>query len=389
MKELLDFLFSNIISVPLILLSWIVPKEKGLILLTSERGIKFKDNPKYFYLYLIREEKLNPFWVTKSRRTYNRLRAQNMPVSYIYSFKHFFLVLRAEFIVCDTTRDGVLYDSLFWYLGRFRNIMTWHGAGVKKIGLQGDKYRRGKFSPRAKIVYYIQKRRYRKYALILASSEADKQRKVESFRNKNVKILGFPRNDYLLQKARTKKEKRCRKVLYAPTFRESKRAPNPFSVGFLEESNRIFKDNSIKFLIKRHPYDTRPFLDKKYSHIKDITYKAPDIQDILPSTDILITDYSSVATDFVLLSRPLIFYIYDKNWYISHCRSFYYDFFSTAPGPFIENENELCNYIVANQWFFAKEYQQRYKDFTDKFHKYKDNNSSERLFKELMKSNED
>jgi CDP-glycerol glycerophosphotransferase (TagB/SpsB family) len=56
-KKTCEEIFANLISIPLILLSWIVPKKRRLILLTSSDGTEFKDNPKYFYLYLLRNKK--------------------------------------------------------------------------------------------------------------------------------------------------------------------------------------------------------------------------------------------------------------------------------------------------------------------------------------------
>jgi len=88
--NLLVVLVSNLISVPLILFSWIVPKKKGLILLTSSDGLKFKDNPKYLYLYILANaEKLKPYWVTKNRVLYSEMKREGVPSTYLYSHHKF------------------------------------------------------------------------------------------------------------------------------------------------------------------------------------------------------------------------------------------------------------------------------------------------------------
>ena len=50
---------------------------------------------------------------------------------------------------------------------------------------------------------------------------------------------------------------------------------------------------------------------KKYSNIIDVSDEIEDIQEILPSNDILIVDYSSIIFDFILLNRPVIFFPFD------------------------------------------------------------------------------
>lgn len=390
MIKLFEIIISNIISIPLILLSWVIPKKKGLILLTSSDGTKFKDNPKYFYLYLLKKRKtVKPYWVTKNKGLFKQLKIENKSALYLYSLKHFISVIKAEYIVCDDTRNAILYDSYFWFLGRFKNVLTWHGTGFKKIGLLDDKYLRHKNSLKYKIMYFIQKNRYKSYFLILATSKADKLRKINCFNNEKVKILGYPRNDYLINRIKNEKDSKQLKILYAPTFRESfiesRFKSEPFSKDFLENLNTKLKKKKMYFLIKKHPKDKRCILKKKYSNIKDISNMYQDIHIILPEIDILISDYSSIITDFGLTNRPIIYYIYDKKHYLSNCRSFYYDYFKICPGPFVNNEEELLNHIFNLSWFKKNEYNEEYEKFVKTFHKYKTSTSSEQLLNFLKK----
>src|ERR1051326_9299727 len=50
---------------------------------------------------------------------------------------------------------------------------------------------------------------------------------------------------------------------------------------------------------------------------------APDINVLLPPTDILITDSSSVFYDFLLLDRPIIFAPFDLTTYLTEDRELY------------------------------------------------------------------
>ena len=69
-----------------------------------------------------------------------------------------------------------------------------------------------------------------------------------------------------------------------------------------------------------------------------------DMNDLLISTDILITDYSSVIFDYSLLNRPILFYAYDLEEYIAE-RDFYYSYKEFVPGPILETNEELFSKI--------------------------------------------
>lgn len=387
--KIIKIVFDNAISVPLIILSWLVPKKRGLVVLTSSDGLKFKDNPKYLYLYLLNNNIFTPCWSAAGRTLYKELKEKGMPVSYIYSIKHFLLALRAEFIVCDDTRNAALYDSLFWFLGRFKNILLWHGTGFKNIGLLDDKYIRRDNFLRSILTFFIQKNRYKRYHLITAGSEIDRERKVECFKNSNVYITGSPRNDLFFAGGNRgndlKKshgiEKYNKIILYAPTYREN----NLFSLftdAFWKSLQNLFEDRNYVFLIKKHSYD-KSLKVPRFDNIMDITFDVRDVQEILFSADILISDYSSIVTDFALTGKPVIFYTCDFEEYTENCRGFYFDLEEVLPGPFAENENILLEYITDLNWFYDKEYQGRYQKFIDNFHTYRDGLSSERIVKLL------
>ena len=50
-----------------------------------------------------------------------------------------------------------------------------------------------------------------------------------------------------------------------------------------------------------------------------------DMSDLMVISDMLITDYSSCAGDFILLKRPVILYQPDRDDYIKEDRKFYFD----------------------------------------------------------------
>ena len=45
---------------------------------------------------------------------------------------------------------------------------------------------------------------------------------------------------------------------------------------------------------------------------------------------------------------------FDKDWYLSKDRGFYFDYEKTAPGPIVENMQDLIDCMKNEQWEFEK-----------------------------------
>ena len=67
----------------------------------------------------------------------------------------------------------------------------------------------------------------------------------------------------------------------------------------------------------------------------------PDASDLLPISDILITDYSSLFYQYAPLNRLIVFYPYDYEEYIKLRGGFYLDYEKELPGPICKTEDEL------------------------------------------------
>lgn len=72
--------------------------------------------------------------------------------------------------------------------------------------------------------------------------------------------------------------------------------------------------------------------------------KVLDIDELLMIADICITDYSSVAFEFAIMERPIIFFTYDLEEYIKE-RGLYFDFEKDAPGPLCRDTESIIDYI--------------------------------------------
>ena len=75
--------------------------------------------------------------------------------------------------------------------------------------------------------------------------------------------------------------------------------------------------------------------------------KNTDPYPILGLTDILITDYSSVFIDYLLLDRYIIFFPYDLDRYIKSERELYYNYEDITPGIKVYEYEELEKVLKA------------------------------------------
>ena len=232
-------------------------------------------------------------------------------------------------------------------------IQLWHGVGMfKKCG-----YSRIDESKRSKKVYNS----YRNYTYVTIASEEQRWTFEESMNLPKgtdiIKPIGIARTDVLYDKSHRKEVLDIlyklypgingRKViLYAPTFRgivADAKAPDKldlFSMSQLSDKYvLIIKHHG---LVREYPSIPSELLG---SFAFDLSKsKELGIDDLLAISDICITDYSSIAFEFAIMERPIIFFAYDKDDYIDK-RGLYYGYEDITPGPIVKTTKEIVDYI--------------------------------------------
>ena len=93
--------------------------------------------------------------------------------------------------------------------------------------------------------------------------------------------------------------------------------------------NEILKKHNTYLFVKLHATQNLSVIKniKDYSNIKVLKYKNTydyNLYDILPYSDLLISDYTSTYFDWLVLNKPAIFYWYDFEKYKS-TRGFSWD----------------------------------------------------------------
>lgn len=286
---------------------------------------------------------------------------------------------RAKIIFVDTT------DRTLGY-GRFRFVQLWHGAGFKYVGILWEK--EGKSSGKRREIY---KDIYNRCLLVAATSESNRIIQNRSFLTYKAAVTGYPRNDVFFEndangqelKAMCNLDQFSKIITYAPTFRDQE-TQRPFSQEFWKNLNDLLRTKNEVFLITKHPFDRTLEVPNGFSNIKEVTEIIPDTQELLMITDVLITDYSSIATDFAITNRPILIYAYDFEEYIKTCRGMAYNLEEILPKPFVKTEEGLFKALENRDWTDCPEVKESYRNFKKMFHFYFDGHSSRRIMEKVV-----
>lgn len=280
------------------------------------------------------------------------------------------------------------------------HIELWHGFPAKKMALMDPRERRIEYKP----------------DLICVHSSLDRIAMNACFglTIDRYVITGAPRNDYLftesgrrnLEKVFSTSLDTVKTVLFAPTFRvgyknyiEGDRQIHARNIfGFKMFSYESFlsflQNNNIILFVKLHPFEERilreQFKDLRTEAVRFIDSQllkeaGMDLYKLLNGFDLLITDYSSIYFDWLLLDRPVIFVPVD---YKEYCETRGgpllepFDFW--APGPKCTDQLNLENEILrclSNESYYEKER----KMIRDLVHQYKDGRSTDRVIELIEK----
>lgn len=137
--------------------------------------------------------------------------------------------------------------------------------------------------------------------------------------------------------------------------------------------------------MKLHPYQAElPVFQRHYDNIlvlrnKDLETENLQLYQVIPYSDALITDYSSIATDYLLLDKPIIFTLDDYEEYAASRGAFFPENAKDyMKGYHIYNVDDLekaLRDIAVGKDIYKEE---REKIFPE-YHAYKDGNSARRV----------
>ena len=207
--------------------------------------------------------------------------------------------------------------------GRQYYIQTWHGdRAIKKIGYDENKPSQRRLEEKCS-------------RITTASTFGEKMyRTAFAYRGEYIKA-GSPRNDLLVandpaERARIRRgldiPEEIGLLLYAPTYREKKEMiPREVQMDLGRTLDCLEKKTgrTWKCLFRAHYLSAGIDLEAVKGRTVDVT-GYPDMTELLLAADMVLTDYSSCALDFIVMDRPALFYIPDWDDYVA-TRGVYFD----------------------------------------------------------------
>lgn len=247
-----------------------------------------------------------------------------------------------------------------------RVIQLWHGAGILK---------KFAYDTNEDIPQYYRGHMYANYDLVTVSSSCCVKVYEDAMRlNKGIVVpTGISRtdnffdNDFLneckqqfIKKYPDAKNKKI--ILWAPTFRGNAAFPHIVGKEIVDElESTLGKEYLI--ITKAHPH-----IDN-WGIVSNCDIAS---ERLLPVVDILITDYSTIIFEFMLLKKPIILFVPDYYNFIKE-RGFYIDF-KSIPGLWAETKEELIAAIKG-----VRNSSDDYKKFIGRYMEACDGNSTKRI----------
>lgn len=364
------------------------------------RGTDFADNSRALFEYMLSKrlnDKYKLVWLVKD------------PKEFIDKYKIYHNV---RFISFDAaiSEDKSIRDEYYEmiYLAKYffvtesrvfaRNrredqicVQLWHG--------QGFKTRVAKSRDEKAYEYMVVTSGY--YGLIHAESFG--------LRPDQMIVTGSPKEDYLYHPIPRWKERFCipeasKYIFWLPTFRTPSSSgfqhmkefvihqetglPIMESVEMIQQLNDELKKRDTMLIVKLHPYQKRSAIAKwRLSNIylleiDSMVREDVQINQLLGHSDALISDYSSVAVDYMLLDRPIAFTMDDYKQYQENRGFHWSNIRDYLPGEELYTYSDFVQFIdhISQGKDLLKEKRRKLNLL---FHNFDDGNNSDRLIKTL------
>ena len=384
-QKILFFLWSTFGRLIFNILDWAVPKRRKLVIFAGCNGDAYRDNSRYLFEYALENTDLDAYWCTSNKSVFRELSLKfDGRVISGRSLFQLWIFLRASTVFVSHGE----FDVNRFFLSRYKLVIAlWHGIPMKKIGWSredGEKFWR---------------RQTRHFDRVVLCSDYEKSIVKEIFKinEEDFLVSGYPRNDHLLSLDNSLlpnfKWLAETTILYAPTYRWDGNGSDGLSeIGIsFEELEDFLQKNNSRIIIRSHNLDSPSSTSEEQKKESRIIIggfdEFPDINDLLPFVDVLITDFSSIFHDFNLLDRPMIFFPFDLQEY------------SLEPGLLYEYEENIPGPIVLDKESFFKtlsecinnpeDWGEKRRIIRDKFHHFQDGKACQRILQSIFNKQED
>ena len=264
----------------------------------------FRDNVKALYDYLIENEFNKKYKIVCATNDYAKfVQTQPQNVTFKKKWNGFVDYFSAGYVFYCFGRIPILP-------GKNQNVVQlWHGSPLKAASQKMlDSYSADKLF----------------FTHIIASSDffVSVLSQWFTFPKEKIAVCGQPRNDLLFTNTHYDFGTYEKLIVWLPTFRNSAQMGNDSSqkqvIPIFQESdfaelNEFLKSKQVKIIVKLHPVqniDTYNTVDLEHFVLlsnDEFMRRKMDLYRLCSQADAMITDYSSIYFDYLLLNRPIGF----------------------------------------------------------------------------------
>lgn len=385
------------------LLGGFIPRRKNRWIFGSHSNA-FSDNSKHLYIHIVENHpEIDAIWITANPKIRDSIRASGGKALSRWSLKGLMACLTGQYWFVS-----VYVTDINFYCSRNAILVNlWHGIPLKKIefdiknGPLADRFQNSNIIKQ--FIHWPSIFRRPDY-VVSSSPRVSHELFMSAFRlgPKQCWETGFPRTDGFYKQPserllsiirwdppatrelvnKISLYNQC--LIYMPTWRDTSQDFISSSGWDFPALNESLKQQNILLLLKLH-FNTPQSTLQQAANLSNIHLMQPteDAYSVLPCTTGLVTDYSSIFFDYLLLDKPIYFYPFDRKEYELDSRGFYFPYESFTPGRHITSPSELTNPCLSED---VHTYAEARRSLREIFFTHVDANAAERIVNRIKSS---
>lgn len=298
-----------------------VPTRKTLWIFGAWAGKLYADNSKAMFEFVnANHPEIDAVWITGDKAVEEKVNSLGYKCYHCDSLRGRWAIARAA-VAFET--EGEWDISQYLNIQKTKVVQLWHGVGYKAMKWKSsdgvitteEKNNRERFSS-----YYWVSTSELYTNIIFELLGVPKEKFVITGYPRNDNIVAAPHNAYMDQLKDNYQD--CKFLIYMPTHRNFGASGNEWiNFAELKRVDAMLRERKLVMVYKPHLHELKNFLQYENAFTNIIMAKEQeiwgDVYTYLHYFDLLISDYSSVLTDFMCTGKPIVLFPYDLDNYIN------------------------------------------------------------------------